>query len=64
MKANSKRIVLRACLAGWVTLTALGAAWAQEPKPLKLTTTADHTKFKELQEVFNSGPEVTRACLR
>jgi hypothetical protein len=35
----------------------------QEPKPLKLTTTADHTKFKELQKTFNSGPEVTKACL-
>jgi hypothetical protein len=26
-------------------------------------TTADHTKFKELQKQFNSGPEVTKACL-
>jgi octaheme c-type cytochrome (tetrathionate reductase family) len=28
------------------------------------TTTADHSKFKELQGSFNSGPEVTRACLK
>ena len=27
------------------------------------TTTADHSKFKELQQPFASGPEVTRACL-
>jgi len=31
--------------------------------PSKLLTTADHTKFKELQQAFKSGPEVTRACL-
>lgn len=27
------------------------------------TTTADHSKFKALQQPFSSGPEVTRACL-
>ncbi|MFO1281513.1 MAG: tetrathionate reductase family octaheme c-type cytochrome [Burkholderiales bacterium] len=27
------------------------------------TSTADHTKFKELQRDFKSGPEVTKACL-
>jgi octaheme c-type cytochrome (tetrathionate reductase family) len=27
------------------------------------TTTADHSKFEELQQPFASGPEVTRACL-
>jgi hypothetical protein len=26
-------------------------------------STADHTKFKELQGPFQSGPEVTQACL-
>ncbi|MRR50610.1 MAG: tetrathionate reductase family octaheme c-type cytochrome [Rhodocyclaceae bacterium] len=26
-------------------------------------STADHTKFKELQREFGSGPEVTKACL-
>lgn len=26
-------------------------------------STADHSKFKELQKVFASGPEVTQACL-
>jgi len=28
------------------------------------TSTADHGKFKELQGVFNSGPEVTKACIK
>ncbi len=27
------------------------------------SSTADHAKFKELQKVFASGPEVTKACL-
>lgn len=28
-----------------------------------LKSTADHSKFKALQQEFNSGPEVTKACL-
>ncbi len=28
-----------------------------------LKSTADHSKFKELDQVFDSGPEVTKACL-
>jgi octaheme c-type cytochrome (tetrathionate reductase family) len=27
-------------------------------------TTADHSKYKELQQNFKSGPEVTKACLK
>ena len=30
---------------------------------MKLNTTADHSKFKELQREFTSGPDVTKACL-
>ena len=30
---------------------------------VKLNTTADHSKFNELQREFTSGPEVTKACL-
>jgi len=63
MRLKSKQIMLLACLAGWVLVSAAGLARAQEPKPLKLTTTADHTKFKELQREFKSGPEVTKVCL-
>lgn len=36
------------------------------PNPMSaklLKSTADHTKFKALQQEFNSGPEVTKACL-
>ena len=28
------------------------------------TSTADHTKFKELQKHFSSGPEVTKTCIK
>ena len=38
-----------------------GAADAGAAKLLK--STADHSKFKELQRDFASGPEVTKACL-
>jgi octaheme c-type cytochrome (tetrathionate reductase family) len=31
--------------------------------PRMPNNTADHSKFKELQQEFKSGPEVTRACL-
>jgi len=34
-----------------------------KPSPKLLKSTADHGKFKELQQTFNSGPEVTKVCL-
>lgn len=33
------------------------------PSQRESSSTADHSKFKELQEPFADGPEVTRACL-
>jgi len=63
MFSKSKRIALLACVAGWMALAAPGLALAQEAKPLKLNTTADHSKFKELQREFSSGPDLTKACL-
>ena len=45
-------------------IAGLGGVQASDaPRPVKLTTTADHSKFKELQRDFASGPEVTQACL-
>jgi octaheme c-type cytochrome (tetrathionate reductase family) len=38
------------------------AAQSEMPKATT-TSTADHGKFKELQQAFKSGPEVTKACL-
>ncbi len=45
-------------------LLAAGAALAQDVRPVKLNTTADHTQFKDLQREFASGPEVTQVCLK
>ena len=36
---------------------------AGAPDAALLKSTADHSKFKELQRPFQSGPEVTKACL-
>ncbi len=41
---------------------AIASETASRPA-VKLGTTADHGKFKELQGEFGSGPEVTKACL-
>ena len=42
-----------------------GGASVISPTILKnLSVTADHSKFKELQGPFTSGPQVTRACLK
>lgn len=55
--------------------TAAVASWSAAPPTTPATPaasaaaarvpagTADHTRFKELQRPFKSGPEVTRACL-
>ncbi len=38
--------------------------WASTPETgLFNASTADHSKFKALQQDFKTGPEVTRACL-
>ncbi len=46
-------------LAGGLLIAGVNGAAASAPK----TATADHSKFKELQRSFDSGPEVTKACL-
>lgn len=45
---------------GWVSAEPMDQAVHNE---LKGPSTADHKKFKALQEDFQTGPEVTRACL-
>jgi octaheme c-type cytochrome (tetrathionate reductase family) len=50
----------------FAVLTAIALAlpgFAAHASDVKLNTTADHSKFKELQREFTSGPEVTKACL-
>ncbi len=69
-----KRLAIAICCAG--PLLSAGSATAEEaktetkspPTETKITlrpnnTTADHSKFKELQKEFKSGPELTKACL-
>ena len=53
--------VLAACM-----LLVSEAYATPEPAPKQeklLKSTADHSKFKALQREFNSGPELTKACL-
>ena len=60
------RILRKAMLAMMAMTIVAGAVQAAEPPPptaMLLKTTADHSKFKELQKSFQSGPEVTKACL-
>jgi octaheme c-type cytochrome (tetrathionate reductase family) len=64
MTETSSRWIRVACLAAGLAMGAIGVAGAaEEVKPPKLNTTADHSKFKELQREFKTGPELTRACL-
>lgn len=53
----------KALLALTAGLTLAVTLPAHAQPAVKLNTTADHTKFKELEGPFNSGPEVTKACL-
>ncbi len=58
------RLVLGHGLVALMCFCLSSVATASDSKPVKLTTTADHSKFKELQRQFQSGPEVTKACLQ
>ncbi|MDP2793407.1 MAG: tetrathionate reductase family octaheme c-type cytochrome [Sulfurisoma sp.] len=49
---------------GWTgAVAAVDAETPKEAPPVKMNSTADHGKFKELQQTFKSGPDVTKACL-
>ena len=63
MRTTSRRVVRMVWLGCWLGLMAMASSWSQEAREVKLTTTADHSKFKELQRTFNSGPELTKVCL-
>ena len=64
MTATGSRYARMAWLAAWLATGAIGMASAgDEARPPKLNTTADHSKFTELQREFKTGPELTRACL-
>lgn len=54
----------RAMFAAMLALLCVGAPLPGTPAAhAKGASTADHSKFKALQQSFASGPEVTRACL-
>lgn len=53
--------VATALFIGWLAMAGTGFAIAAEEA--KQGSTADHSKFKELDKEFQSGPEVTKACL-
>jgi len=61
MKTQRPQWPAALAFAGWLAalcaLTVGNLANAANP------STADHTKYKELQQAFQSGPEVTKACL-
>ncbi|OGA17611.1 MAG: cytochrome C [Betaproteobacteria bacterium RIFCSPLOWO2_02_FULL_66_14] len=68
MKADRFRGRLTALMLGGLGVIGIGVGHASMPDsgstpPVKLNTTADHARFKELQREFKSGPEVTKACL-
>ncbi|MBF0255149.1 MAG: tetrathionate reductase family octaheme c-type cytochrome [Gammaproteobacteria bacterium] len=53
------RLILH-CLLYALLLGIMGPLWAAAEGQ---KSTADHSKFKELQQPFATGPEVTKACL-
>ena len=63
------KLLIKRALATIAALALITPAQANtaplNPKPALQTekSTADHSKFKELQQAFASGPEVTKACL-
>lgn len=59
-----RNLTLRSAVAlvAMIAVATPAALWAQETPQIS-ESTADHSKFKELQKDFASGPEVTEACL-
>ena len=57
-----KKFLLIAALAG-LSGAISGSVAAADGSAKLLKSTADHSKFKELQKHFDSGPEVTKVCL-
>lgn len=64
---NSNPKILASALAMCLMFFSAHAAFASEPEKDPLASlpwsTADHSKFKELQKEFESGSELTKACL-
>ncbi|MBU1978016.1 MAG: tetrathionate reductase family octaheme c-type cytochrome [Gammaproteobacteria bacterium] len=61
MKTQRPQWSAAIAFAGW--LTTLCALTMSSMAGAANTSTADHSKFKELQQPFATGPDVTKACL-
>lgn len=61
MKTQRTHWHTAALVVGW--LVSFGALAVGSTAMAASASTADHSKFKELQRQFSSGPEVTKACL-
>ncbi len=62
LRMRSAVAIFTATLLG-VMLSVTNPVVAAPAPQAKASPTADHSKFKELQREFRSGPEVTKACL-
>ena len=62
LRMRSAVAIFAATLLG-VMLSVTNPVLAAPAPQTKSSPTADHSKFKELQREFKSGPEVTKACL-
>lgn len=67
----TRRLALMLAVLAWSSTAAVAEEVAQAPSATTApaaqataTTTADHSKFKELAGPFATGPEVTKACLQ
>jgi len=63
MKMIKQALVVIATLAFTGPAMASNDPATSQPTAKLLKSTADHSKFKELQQEFSSGPEVTKVCL-
>jgi len=77
MKGRKSKFWWSILLAGLLFSMSTGQVWAtkakddamtgsstpQNAKHVKQVSTADHSRFKVLDQTFASGPEVTKACL-
>jgi len=69
MLRSRLRIAMVCCLVGGLLLGLAATVPAKLPErkgelpPLGIST-ADHSRFPELDKPFASGPEITRACLK
>jgi len=62
-RAITATATARALTRGVIALLSFMILAPVQAAPAAASSTADHSKFKELQVKFESGPEVTRACL-